>query len=146
MNLGTSFQELADSKSLNLPGNLSHPRNYRRFLAEADGVTMIMDRLEKFVPDGVRRIILWPGADRQLFFPRKRDETFLASLGIPRGASSPSATTAMFTPPTHGKCAAFIWPPPFFPPKEYRRRWCAPGKNYRPFLEPDDKWARESLS
>ena len=141
VNLGTPFQELARSKSLKLPGNLSHPRNYRRFLAEADGVTMIMDRLEKFVPDGVRRIILWPGADRKRFFPRKRNETLLASLGIPKGD-----IVLCYTGNVHSANA-----------REVRSLYLAAallsregipttlvraGKDYCPFLGSDEKWAR----
>jgi len=47
-NLGKSFEELSRSRSMKLPGNLVHPGNYRRFIAEADGVTLIMDRLGGF--------------------------------------------------------------------------------------------------
>ena len=33
-NLGRTFEELARSPSMKLPGNLAHPRNYRRFIAQ----------------------------------------------------------------------------------------------------------------
>ena len=123
-NLGAPFEEIARSRTMKLPGNLAHPRNYRRFIAGADGVTMIMDRLDKFVPPALPRLILWPGADQQLFFARKKDEAFLVSLGHP-GAMWSCVTRAMFTPPMPGKCAAFISPRPFSPAKEYPRHSCA---------------------
>jgi glycosyltransferase involved in cell wall biosynthesis len=141
VNLGRPFQELAGSKSMNLPGNLAHPRNYRRFIAEADGVTMIMDRLEKFVPDGVRRLILWPGADRELFFPRQRDEAFLASLGVPRGN-----IVLCYTGNVHSAnarevrslyLAAAILSREGIPTTLVRA-----GKDYCPFLGPDERWGR----
>jgi glycosyltransferase involved in cell wall biosynthesis len=83
LNLGRPFAELAAMASLQMPPNLSHPRNYRRFLAGAQGVTIIMDRLQKFVPDGVPHLVLWPGADRALFHPQPKDNEYLESLGVP---------------------------------------------------------------
>jgi len=83
VNLGSSFAELAQSRGISFPGNLSHPHHYQRFLASASGVTIIMDRLEKFVPPGTAAHILWPGADRRVFFSRPKDETLHGILGIP---------------------------------------------------------------
>ena len=85
VNLGCSFQELARSRSADIPRNLSHPRHYREFIASADGVTMIMDRLEEFVPAEIPKLILWPGANERLFFPRPRDSQLLEHLGIAEG-------------------------------------------------------------
>jgi glycosyltransferase involved in cell wall biosynthesis len=141
VNLGRAFKELASAEGIKLPGNLAHPRNYRRFIAEADGVTMIMDRLEKFVPNGVRRIILWPGADRELFFPRERDEAFLAGLGVP-----PGNIVLCYTGNVHSAnarevrslyLAAAILSREGIPTTLVRA-----GKDYCPFLGPDEKWAR----
>ena len=141
-NLGRSFEELARSRNTKLPGNLAHPRNYLRFIAGADGVTMIMDRLEKFVPPALPRIILWPAADPQLFFARKKDETFLASLGVP-----PENIVLCYTGNVHSANA-----------REVRSLYLAAailsregtpttlvraGNDYCPFLGPDEKWARE---
>src|SRR6185295_7722025 len=86
VNLGMSFEKLARSRSVEIPPNLSNPRNYRAFIASAQGVTMIMDRLEQFVPEGIPKLVLWPGADDRLFFARERDSEFLGQLGIPDGA------------------------------------------------------------
>jgi glycosyltransferase involved in cell wall biosynthesis len=84
VNLGRPFEEIAKSKTVKLPGNLIHPNTYRHFLSAADGVTLIMDRLGTFVPAGVPTLILWPGADQEVFFPREKDHAYLASLGVPR--------------------------------------------------------------
>lgn len=141
-NLGSSFERLARSENMKLPGNLAHPRNYRRFIAEADGVTMIMDRLEKFVPPTVPRIILWPGANTELFFAREKDETFLASLGVP-----PENIVLCYTGNVHSAnarevrslyLAAAILSREGIPTTLVRA-----GKDYCPFLGPDEKWARE---
>jgi glycosyltransferase involved in cell wall biosynthesis len=141
-NLGSSFEQLARSGSMKLPGNLAHPRNYRRFIGQADGVTMIMDRLEKFVPPAIPRIILWPGADRQLFFAREKDESFLASLSVPR-----ENIVLCYTGNVHSAnarevrslyLAAAILTREGIPTTLVRA-----GKDYYPFLGPDEKWARE---
>jgi glycosyltransferase involved in cell wall biosynthesis len=141
-NLGASFEEIARSRTMKVPGNLAHPRNYRRFIAGADGVTMIMDRLEKFVPPVIPRLILWPGADQQLFFARERDETFLSSLGVPR-----ENVVLCYTGNVHSAnarevrslyLAAAILSREGIPTTLVRA-----GKDYCPFLGPDEKWARE---
>jgi glycosyltransferase involved in cell wall biosynthesis len=142
VNLGMPFEQLARSKSIKLPGNLAHPRHYLRFIAEADGVTMIMDRLEKFVPPALPRLILWPGADSQLFSPQTRDETFLASLGVPS-----ENIVLCYTGNVHSGnarevrslyLAAAILSREGVPTTLVRA-----GKDYCPFLGPDEKWARQ---
>jgi glycosyltransferase involved in cell wall biosynthesis len=141
-NLGMPFEKIARSRSMKLPGNLAHPHNYRRFIAQADGVTMIMDRLEKFVPTGLPRLILWPGADSQLFFAREKDETFLASLGVPK-----ENIVLCYTGNVHSAnasevrslyLAAAILSREGIPTTLVRA-----GNDYCPFLGPDEKWARQ---
>lgn len=141
-NLGSPFDKLACSRSIKFPGNLIHPRNYRRFIAEANGVTMIMDRLEKFVPAAIPRIVLWPGADTELFFVREKDQMFLETLGVP-----PGNVMLCYTGNVHSANA-----------KEVRSLYLAAailsregipttlvraGKDYCSFLGPDERWARE---
>ena len=141
VNLGRPFEELARADNAIFPGNLSHPHNYRRFLASAAGVTLIMDRLEKFVPAGVPTYILWPGADRTLFFPRPKDETLLSSLGVPE-----ENVVLCYTGNVHSANA-----------REVRSLYLAAamltregipttlirtGRDFSPFLGPDEEWAR----
>jgi glycosyltransferase involved in cell wall biosynthesis len=142
VNLGRPFHELEKTASFRGPQNLSHPQNYRRFLASASGITLIMDRLEKFVPPGVPRLILWPGADRQLFFRQEKDEPFLAGLGVP-----PENIVLCYTGNVHSAnarevrslyLAAAILQREGVPTTLIRA-----GKDYCAFLGPDEKWARE---
>jgi len=141
-NLGRPFAELEQTPALRVPQNLSHPQNYRRFLASAEGVTLIMDRLEKFVPPSVPKLILWPGADRQHFFPRAKDEAYLADLGVP-----PENIILCYTGNVHSAnarevrslyLAAAVLQREGIPTTLVRA-----GKDYCPFLGPDETWARE---
>jgi glycosyltransferase involved in cell wall biosynthesis len=142
VNLGRSFKELENTPSLRVPNNLSHPQNYRRFLASADGVTLIMDRLEKFVPPEIPKLILWPGADRQLFFSREKDDAFLADLGVPA-----ENIVLCYTGNVHSAnarevrslyLAAAVLTREGIPTTLVRA-----GKDYCPFLGPDETWARD---
>jgi glycosyltransferase involved in cell wall biosynthesis len=141
-NLGRPFEELARSRTVKLPGNLAHPRNYRRFIAEADGVTMIMDRLDRFVPAETPKLSLWPGADQHLFFPRPHDTNLLERLGIPT-----ESIVLCYTGNVHSAnardvrslyLAAAILNREGTPTKLVRT-----GRDYCPFLGPDETWARQ---
>jgi glycosyltransferase involved in cell wall biosynthesis len=140
-NLGTSFEKLARSNSIEVPKNLSHPRRYRGFIASAAGVTLIMDRLAKFVPEEVPKLILWPGADRDLFFPRPVDEPFLRQIGVP-----PGAIVLCYTGNVHSAnarevrslyVAAAILDREGLPARLVRA-----GRDFCPFLGEDTQWAR----
>lgn len=65
-----------------LPYNLSHPIKYKEFMATADGVTVIIDKLTKFVPSSASSIVLYPGVDTEEFYPRSKNSKLLKSLGI----------------------------------------------------------------
>lgn len=141
-NLGRPFAELARTPSLRVPSNLSHPKNYRRFLASASGITLIMDRLEKFVPPEVPRLTLWPGADRELFFPREKDHLFLASLRVPS-----ENIVLCYTGNVHSANAREVRS--LYLAAAILRREGIPttlvraGQDYCSFLGPDENWARE---
>lgn len=53
-----------------VPADLSHPRRSREFLARADGVTVVTDRLREFVPPGKPCHTIRPAADARYFHPR----------------------------------------------------------------------------
>lgn len=140
VNLGTPFEKLLRSRT-ETPNNLSHPRNYRAFIASAAGVTMIMDRLERFVPPEIPKLILWPGADEQLFYPRPRDEALLEQFGISEGT-----TVLCYTGNVHSAnardvrsvyLAAAILDREGIPARLIRT-----GRDFCPFLGPDEEWAR----
>lgn len=90
LSLGRSAPELAALPDAKLdalvPPDLSHPRRSRAFLAAADGVTLITERLAEFVPAGPARLTLTPAADARFFFPRPVPAEFRRALRLPDGA------------------------------------------------------------
>lgn len=141
-NLGAPFDQLAKADDIEVPLNLSHPRRYRQFLRSAAAVTLIMDRLDEFVPAELPKLVLWPGADPALFFPRPKNEATLDRLGIPRGN-----IILCYTGNVHSAnarevrslyVAAAILNRQNIPTKLLRA-----GNDYCPFLGPDDSWARQ---
>ncbi len=69
-----------------VPGDLSHPHRSRQFLAGADGVTVIVDKLRELTPGGRPIHTIWPAADARFFYPRPRPDEFRRQLGVPPGA------------------------------------------------------------
>ena len=59
-----------------VPADLSHPHRSRIFLAAADGITVIAERLREFAPTGKPCVTIWPAADARYFYPRPRPEAF----------------------------------------------------------------------
>jgi glycosyltransferase involved in cell wall biosynthesis len=142
VNLGTSFEKLAHSTSAEIPLNLSHPWNYRRFIAGASGVTVIMDRLERFVPPEIPRLILWPGANEQLFFPRPRDENLLERLGVPTGN-----IVFCYTGNVHSANArdvrSLYLAAAILDREGIGATLIRTGRDFCPFLGPDEQWAHK---
>jgi glycosyltransferase involved in cell wall biosynthesis len=139
-NLGTSFENLARSRSIEIPTNLSHPRNYRAFVASATGVTMIMDRLERFVPPEAPKLILWPGADEHLFTPRPRDQVALEQLGIAKGTIVLCYTGNVHT--ANGRDVRSLYLAAAILNREGTpTRLIRTGRDFCPFLGPDEEWA-----
>ncbi|MFN2475817.1 MAG: glycosyltransferase family 4 protein [Chthoniobacterales bacterium] len=141
VNLGSPFAELAKSRSIDFPHNLAHPHNYRRFLGVADGVTIIMDTLERFVPADTPRHILWPGADRAVFSPRPRDEELFGMIGIEPGTLILCYTGNVHSANAHDVrslyLAAAILSREGTPTVLVRT-----GRDFCEFLGPDEQWAR----
>jgi glycosyltransferase involved in cell wall biosynthesis len=142
VNLGASFEKLASSGTAEIPGNLSHPRHYRGFIASADGVTMIMDRLERFVPPELPKLILWPGADEQLFFPRPRDPQLLEQLGIANGT-----VVLCYTGNVHSANArdvrSLYLAAAILDREGTPARLIRTGRDFCSFLGPDEEWAHK---
>ncbi len=86
LSLGRSLAELEQLPAAELdrlvPPALSHPRRSREFLASADGVTVITDRLRDFVPAGQACHLLTPAADARYFFPRPLPVDFRSVLDL----------------------------------------------------------------
>jgi glycosyltransferase involved in cell wall biosynthesis len=140
VNLGMPFEKLLRSR-IATPPNLSHPRNYRAFIASATGVTMIMDRLERFVPPDIPKLILWPGADEELFYPRPRDPALLEQLGIADGT-----TVLCYTGNVHSANArdvrSLYLAAAILDREGTPTRLVRTGRDYCPFLGPDEEWGR----
>jgi glycosyltransferase involved in cell wall biosynthesis len=62
--------------------HLSHPRRSRAFLEQGVGITVIIDRLREFAPDGVPTKVVWPAFEDDLFHPQPADPGLRAELGL----------------------------------------------------------------
>lgn len=140
VNLGVPFDQLLRSDA-ETPPNLSHPRNYRAFLASAAGVTMIMDRLEQFVPPRLPKLVVWPGADETLFYPRKRDPVLLERFGI-----TPDTLVLCYTGNVHSANASDVrslyLAAAILDREGTPTRLLRTGRDFCPFLGPDEEWGR----
>ena len=85
LEMGRSPAELAKMSPENLDklirADQSHPWRSRKFLNEADGVTVITDKLRDFTPAGRPCHTLWPAADARFFYPRCQSPEFRALIG-----------------------------------------------------------------
>ncbi|HEV2803341.1 MAG TPA: glycosyltransferase [Chthoniobacterales bacterium] len=140
VNLATPFEQLARLPFVEIPGNLSHPRHYRAFIASADGVTMIMDRLERFVPAGSPKLVLWPGANEAVFFPRPRNALQLEQLGIANGT-----VVLCYTGNVHSANArdvrSLYLAAAILDREGTPARLIRTGRDFCSYLGPDEEWA-----
>ena len=75
------LESLSDAELARLvPADLSHPRHGREFLARADAVTVITDRLRELAPAGRSCHTIWPAADARYFYGRPRPDDFRRPL------------------------------------------------------------------
>lgn len=68
-----------------VPPDLSHPHRSRAFLAAADGITVITERLRAFIPPGQACLTLRPAADARHFYPRPRPDALRRVLDVSPG-------------------------------------------------------------
>ena len=139
-NLGMPFEKLLRLR-LETPPNLSHPRNYRAFIASAAGVTMIMDRLERFVPAEIPQLVLWPAADEKLFYPRPRDAALLERLGIAEGTVVLSYTGNVHSANARDVRSLYL-AAAILDREGIPTRLVRTGRDFCPFLGPDEEWGR----
>lgn len=65
-----------------------HPILHQTFLAEASGVSVIMDRLAEFVPPNVPVQLIWPACEDEFFrLPMRPDRILRQKTGIPDDAT-----------------------------------------------------------
>lgn len=141
VNLGMPFEKLAHSRSVEIPSNLSHPRNYRAFIASAAGVTMIMDRLDRFVPPEIPKLVLWPGADEELFHPRPRDPDLLQQLGLSEGTAVLCYTGNVHSANARDVRSLYL-AAAILDREGTPARLVRTGRDFCPFLGLDEEWAR----
>lgn len=141
-NFNRPFKTLLRDRNFEPPIGLSHPRRYQEFLAEADGVTLIVDDLHRFVPNSIPTLVLPPGSDTELFFPREPDRTLAARLCIP-----PNSTVICYTGNVH--VANAIEVRSIYLAVAMLNREGKPtvlirtGRDFCEFLGSDDSWARK---
>jgi glycosyltransferase involved in cell wall biosynthesis len=84
--LGASLDEYANGQKLDgFPSHLSHPLHWKKFLASADGLTVIIDALREIIPGDKPVELAWPSTDERKFHPRPIDPALRQELGIKPG-------------------------------------------------------------
>jgi hypothetical protein len=79
--LGLTFDQL-DGVNGFVPATVAHPRLMRSFLAGAAGLSVIVDRLLEFRPDGIPTEVVWPAYEPDLFTADPPDPALRRRLGI----------------------------------------------------------------
>jgi glycosyltransferase involved in cell wall biosynthesis len=85
--LGLTLEQLHGRPAADgfVPPTLSHPRRMRRFLAGAAGLSVIMDSLLEFQPDGIPSEVIWPAFEPELFTTEPGEPELRRILGIADG-------------------------------------------------------------
>jgi glycosyltransferase involved in cell wall biosynthesis len=143
--LSQPFEDLVrlDTAELDkrVPVSLSHPHRAARFLEEADGVTVIIDRLRELLPKVKGVLELWPSADQELFHPQPRQELERRDLGIPK-----NSTVLVYAGNVHAANAhevrSLYLAVAILNREGHPATLVRAGADYYPFLGPDDRWGR----
>jgi glycosyltransferase involved in cell wall biosynthesis len=85
--LGLTLEQL-HAVDGSVPPTVAHPQRMRTFLAGAVGLTVIVDRLLEFQPDGVPSEVVWPAYEPDLFTDDPPDPALRRRLGIGDGESA----------------------------------------------------------
>jgi len=107
LSLGRPAAELEKLSAAELtrlvPADLSHPRHGREFLAGADAVTVITDKLRVLAPAGRPCHTVWPAADARYFHARPRPGDFRRPLD-----RTPGETVLFYHGNVHASNAAEV--------------------------------------
>ncbi len=141
-NVGTQLCKVNQRFYDELPQHLAHPDRYRQFLRQASGITIIIDRLDEFVPKETPSIVLWPGADSKLFHSNLPDEAFRASLGIPLN-STVLCYTGYVNAANARDVRSLYLAVAMLNREGLPTTLVRAGQDYYPFLGSDDQWARK---
>jgi glycosyltransferase involved in cell wall biosynthesis len=84
--LGLTLEQLHEVNG-SVPPTVAHPQRMRTFLAGAAGLTVIVDRLLEFQPDGIPSEVVWPAYEPDLFTTDPPEPELRQRLGIADGES-----------------------------------------------------------
>lgn len=66
------------------PEPLPHPKKYREFISRASGATLLIEKLEKFIPTHIPKKVIWPACEEEIFsMTSTPDKALRQRLGIP---------------------------------------------------------------
>jgi glycosyltransferase involved in cell wall biosynthesis len=88
VNLGESYESLEKlsaetlTRRIGPDQRLSHPHHFPRFLAKADGLTLLMDKLDCFAQPGQSVHVFWPGYNSAFFRQRPINYAGRRALGV----------------------------------------------------------------
>lgn len=144
--LGTPFHRLALQSTEELDRvvtrGLSHPHRARDFLAKAEGVTVIIDRLSELVPAGKPVLELWPSADESVFWPRPKRMVKRQMLGIPL-----NSTVIVYTGNAHAANAhemrSLYLAVGLLNREGHPTTLVRAGRDHCAFLGEDERWGRQ---
>ncbi|MEB3340288.1 glycosyltransferase [Okeania sp.] len=141
--LNKPFSEIANANgSLNIPENVSHPQRYKEFLATANGVTVIIEKLKEFVPNNVPTLTLWPGVDTEHFSQRKPNPERAKQLGVPDDNIVFSYTGNVHAANTEEVKSLYL-AVALLNREGQRTTLIRTGRDFENFLGDDDSWARQ---
>ena len=86
-----------------VPDGLSHPERNKELLAQADGITVVIDRLAEFAPAGIPVLEISPSCDLALFSRRPRNNKLRKQLQI-----APETTVIAYTGNVHAANVAEV--------------------------------------
>ena len=79
---------LASRGEINVPEAMSHPLLHQTFIAEANGVSILMDKLGEFVPNDVPTQLIWPACEEEFYkLPVNRNMKLRETFKIPENAT-----------------------------------------------------------
>ena len=120
--------------------HLSHPRKGLAFMAAADGITVIIDRLRELVPQNVPTLELWPAADETLFRPLPKTEHAREILRIPRNSAVIVYTGNVHAANAHEMRSLYL-AVAILNREGQPTTLVRAGRNFHPFLGPREEWA-----
>lgn len=129
-------------RQIEIPPGFSHPVHYHEFLARAQGITVIMERLKEFCPPNIPVQTVWPGVDTTLFTPGPPDLELMTRLSIPI-----NTTVLCYTGNVHltnqVEVRSLYLAVALLNRQGHPTTLVRTGLDFCPFLGADDYWARQ---